>query len=386
MPMFDLDTTGLSPPSNTHISTRDLLVDIGFEPVIATFTDLQPGYCYNFGNFVLHASQVTGKYLRPEIFFTGTIVTPRSISAVEFSLLLNVDSYELGLALIAHGIGRSFIPLLPTPWLDQGRKWEDHLPGRREARLHQERPQCHVEADWFRVAVKKLVEHGVHADDTQVFKVSFLSGVLKIQLSSQSLVMPATGDDWPEEYICLSRGLVHLSKRTPSEGVWFGVWKDEMAIGRLHLKIKPPLCSVLNSSVGQITKVAWRPKGSVEIGLVAVRIRPGDITEVMWLQALSDRVSEMALAESDPIAAVRAAAWKMDCLAPRSPEDAGQFLVKGNWALHEHFKNQMNSSDGAAFPEKVEFGDESAQEAMQDTDLAMWVDMAIALCSTSGRD
>ena len=159
-----------------------------------------------------------------------------------------------------------------------------------------------------------------------------------------------------------------------------------MEIGRLRLKIKPPPCSVLNSSLGQITKVAWQPKGPVEIGLVAVRIRLGDITEEMWLQALSDRVSEMALAESDPIAAVRAAAWKMNCLAPHSPKDAGQFLVKGNWALHEHFTNQMMSSEGPPFPAKVEFGDKSAQEAMQDTNLTMWVDMAIALCDTSGRD
>lgn len=86
--MFDLDATGSSLPSSTRISTRDLLVDIGFEPVIATFTDLQPGYRYDFGNFVLHASQVTSRYLRPEIFFTGTIVTPRSINAVGASRLV----------------------------------------------------------------------------------------------------------------------------------------------------------------------------------------------------------------------------------------------------------------------------------------------------------
>ena len=94
----------------------------------------------------------------------------------------------------------------------------------------------------------------------------------------------------------------------------------------------------------------------------------------------------MAGAEADPVAAVRAAAWKMGCMEPRSPRDAGQFLVKSNWPLHEYFTNEMMSSEGPAFPDKVEFGDAIAQEAMEATDLTTWVDMVLALCSTAGRD
>ncbi|MDO8687622.1 MAG: hypothetical protein Q7K41_03430 [Dehalococcoidales bacterium] len=238
MPMFDLDTTASSHPSSTRVSTRDLLVDMGFEPVIATFTDQQPGYRYNFGNFVLHASQVTSKYLRPEILFTGTMATPRVIGTVEFSLPLDVESYEQGVALIAHNIGRSFNPLVPTLWLDQGRAWEEHLPGRREARLYAQRPHCHVEAEWFRVAVKKLIEHGSTADDSQVFTLTFMSGVLKFELPNQILVMPARGKDWSDRYVCLSKGLAHISNRTPSDGIGLGVWKGELAIGRSRLKIE----------------------------------------------------------------------------------------------------------------------------------------------------
>lgn len=238
MPMFDLEPNGSSLSSRTRISTRDLLVDIGFEPVIATYTDLQPGYRFNFGNFVLHASQVTSKYLRPEILFTGTIVTTRSISAVEFSLPLNVDSYEQGLALIAHGIGRSFIPLLPAPWLDQGRKWEEHLPGRHELRLYEQRPRCQVESKWFRVAVKKLIAIGETANVNDEFSVSYQDNVLRFDLSGQILVMPATGLAWSKTYRCREQGLKHISKRTPSNGISLSVWKDTLAIGRLQLPVE----------------------------------------------------------------------------------------------------------------------------------------------------
>ena len=238
MQSIDLDAGGLSPSSDTRVPTRDLLVDLGFEVVVAEYADQQPGNRYDFGNFVLEASQVTGKYFQSEIYFAGIISTPRELGMVEFSLPLDVQSYEQGVALIAFNIGRNFTPLRPTPWFEQGREWQDHLPGRREARLYAQRPQCHVEAEWFRVAVKKLIEHGSQADDTQVFKVSFISGVLKFELSSQSLVMPGTGNDWRDECICFSKGLVHLSKRTASEGIWLGVWKSQLAIGRLHLQIE----------------------------------------------------------------------------------------------------------------------------------------------------
>ena len=43
---------------------------------------MNAGTATNFGNFVLHASQLTGMYLRPEILFSGTIVAPRSIKSV----------------------------------------------------------------------------------------------------------------------------------------------------------------------------------------------------------------------------------------------------------------------------------------------------------------
>ena len=240
MPRLDLDATASSPPSSTRMSTRDLLVDLGFKAVIAEYTDQQPGYQYDFGNFILEASQVTGNSYQSEMYFAGIMSTERTHGMVEFSLLLDVESYEQGVTLIAHNIGRHFNPTRATPWLSLGRMWEEHFPGRREARLYAQRPHCHVEAEWFRVAVKKLIDHGSKAEDTQVFKVTFMSSVLKFELPNQILVMPAKGKDWSDSYICLSKGLVHISNRTPSEGIRLGIWKGELVIGRSHLRIELP--------------------------------------------------------------------------------------------------------------------------------------------------
>jgi len=221
------------------MSTRELLIDLGFEAVVAKFTDQQPGYQYNFGNLVLKVSQVTNEYLRPVMHFTGVASTPRSIGMIEFSLLLDVESFEQGVAMIAFCLGRGFTPVRPTPWLDLGRSLEELLPGRRELRLFQQRPKCHVEAEWFRVAVKKLTSAGEAADPDSTLCASFMGDILKFELSGQCIAMPASGSAWPKSYTCPSPGLKHLSKRTPSVGIEVSIWDGRLAIGGLRLQLSP---------------------------------------------------------------------------------------------------------------------------------------------------
>jgi hypothetical protein len=228
----------VSPMGGIRMKTRALLVDLRFQTEVARYTDQQPGYHYDFGNLVLHVSQVTNEYLRQTMLFTGTAYSPRSIGSVEFSLPLDVESYEQGVALIAYNIGQDFKPTRPTPWLLLGRMWEEHLPGRRELRLFQQRPQCNVEADWFRVAVKKLMACGENAAEGAYFSVSFAGNVLTVALPDQQLVMPATGKDWPQAYQCLASGLRHLPRRTPSIGVSVSIWDGCLTIGRLQLPVQ----------------------------------------------------------------------------------------------------------------------------------------------------
>jgi hypothetical protein len=241
MSSIDVTADDFRFPAGQSVCTRDVLVNLGFESVLARFTDKQPGYRYDFGNLDLHASQATNLFGQQEILFTGVISMPRILGSVEFSLPLELESYEQGVALIAHNIGRAFVPEIPTPWLLLGRSWEEHLPGRRELVLYQRRPQCHVDADWFKVAVKKLVDAGEEAHEAETFSVSFLENVLKFDLSKTDLVMPAAGTSWTQTYVCLATGLKHLSRRTPSRGVSISVWENRLTIGRLQLQLEMPL-------------------------------------------------------------------------------------------------------------------------------------------------
>ena len=230
-----IDPNDLPPLPSRRIKTRDLLEDLGFEPMVAQWTDQQPGYIYRCGSLDLQVSQVTSQYLRPEMQFTGTYLTPRTSGRVEFSLPMELESFEQGVALIAHNVGRQFIPVKNVPWLDLGRTLEDHLPGRRELQLFAKRPKCHIEAEWFRVAAKKLIAHGLAADETRQFNVSFVDHVVKFELGGETLVMPASGTAWTETYSCNVHGLRHLSKRTPSEGVDLGFWQGHFTIGKLRI-------------------------------------------------------------------------------------------------------------------------------------------------------
>lgn len=219
------------------MKTRELLVKLGFEPETARFTDQQPGYYYQFGNLDLQVSELNNLYMQRQMLFTGVIADSRTIGMVEFSLPMEVESYEQGVALIASNLGRNFNPSVPTPWLAQGRLWEEHLPGRREMRLYEQRPYCKVEADWFKVAAKRLIACGKAAAPEAVFVTTFADGVLAFRLPDQLLAMPAKGADWPQAVTCRAVGLQHLSARTPAAGVSVDTWKDHLHIGRLRLQI-----------------------------------------------------------------------------------------------------------------------------------------------------
>jgi hypothetical protein len=213
------------------IRARALLRALGFEPVTARFTDEQPGYRYDFGNWVLEASVLTSHYLSRVMQFSGVISGRDSISMVDFALPLELESYEQGVALIAFGLPHHFVPSIPTPWLEQGRGWGEHLPGEREMRIYRARPQCHVEAEWFRVAAKKLRLIAETSDSTKACAVSFQGGVLKFDLADIVIAMPATGNHWPSTYQVEVKHLVHISKRTHSDGVHLGVWQKKLTIG-----------------------------------------------------------------------------------------------------------------------------------------------------------
>ncbi len=121
-----------------------------------------------------------------------------------------------------------------------------------------------------------------------------------------------------------------------------------------------------------------------EMGLIAVMIKPGVVTYEEWIEALADRVSGLALKQDDPD---EAAAWSsraLDLPEAGNPCYLGVALVTDNLNLLEHLN--LAVIDGSPFPAQVKESNPDAVEAMEETDLLGWVDLASAMVSASGLD
>jgi hypothetical protein len=237
MPLSEFASELSEMPASTSMATRDVLLGLGFTPCRADFTDEQPGYQYNFGNLLLKACQLTNLYMRPVMQFSGFMATPFKMETFDFEMPLQVESFQQGAAYVSYNLGKKFIPKRPTTWLEEARQWEDLLPWRRRMILYEARPHCFAEAEWFRVAVKKLLAWGQLANDEQTFEVICANEVLKFKMQDQTVAIQVRGKDWPTAFVCKTKQLAKISKRTPSVGVPVGVWEGRLTIGRIPLEL-----------------------------------------------------------------------------------------------------------------------------------------------------
>lgn len=220
------------------METRTLLEGLSFQEDYWALTDKQPGYFYDFGNFRLEAAQLTSRYFRPVFVFSGVISNTRSLKMLNFELPLEVESFEQGVALIAHGLGANFVPDVPTSWLADGRSWESHLPGVRELVAYNKRPHCLVEKDWFRLALKKLFEIGASTEADALVWIGFDGEVLRFSCIGNVVICPATGSPWDEKYFIRASQLAHLPKRLRN-WVDVSIWEDRLTIGNRLWYLEP---------------------------------------------------------------------------------------------------------------------------------------------------
>lgn len=129
--------------------------------------------------------------------------------------------------------------------------------------------------------------------------------------------------------------------------------------------------------------VAWSPKGyNAPIELIAVKIKQGKITQREWWEALSDRVNELAVQAGEQ--ATLQACRDLGLPETDDPSEAGQYLVLGNLNLRTHL--DLAVIDKPPFPARVGERNPEAQQAIDETDLASWVEHAWSLVSPSSLD
>src|SRR5688572_22133395 len=139
-----------------------------------------PGYVYDFGNLRLEALETLSRRFQPAYLLSGVLKERRAIGIVEFDMPLKVDSFEQGVALIAYAIGRDFKPTIACSWLDDGRAWKEHLPWEQDRRVYEQRPQCAIDKDLFRLTAKKVAKLATSASESDVAWLLFDGEVLRI--------------------------------------------------------------------------------------------------------------------------------------------------------------------------------------------------------------
>lgn len=218
-------------------ATRDVLKAIGFEEDWNAMADKLPGYKFCSGNLRLTAAEVMSRYFRPIMYIGGYASDHRSVREICFEMPLAVESYEQGVAWIVSGIGDNFIPQSPIAWFSCGKEWEDQLPWIREMNAYKARPQCMVDREWFRVAVKKLRDLISTADETDMASFRFDGVGLQINVCGTTLVMPASGKAWDEPYTVLAKSLDFLPKRLTKESIHISSWNGHLEIDRRQFRL-----------------------------------------------------------------------------------------------------------------------------------------------------
>jgi hypothetical protein len=220
------------------VDTRAVFEHLGFTEDWEALTDQPPAYFYDFGNLLLSAAQFTiSRSFRPAFLIGGVVRDARSLRQIDFEIPLSVDSLEQGVALIAHAVGKDFEPLLPSPWLSDGRQWQDHLPWLRDRAKYEARPKCRVERDWFRLARRKLCAIAEQCSGSELAWLAFDGEAVRFTIGEVVMIVPASGKAWPARYAIGANELRLLPKRL-TDPVLIDIWDTTLGIGARRWQLR----------------------------------------------------------------------------------------------------------------------------------------------------
>ena len=114
--------------------------------------------------------------------------------------------------------------------------------------------------------------------------------------------------------------------------------------------------------------------------LTAVSVPKGQLSEKQWIEALSDRVSNLALKEENPLEAANEACRRLDLPSVDSPNQLGDALVKYNLNLRTYLSVEQRENQ---WPAQVNEPSEPAKQALKDVDLESWVELALSQVNAS---
>jgi len=213
-----------------NISLQSILIEIGFLPS-------GDGLQFDFGNCKLKVIQGINRHFQNGFNFFGYYISERSAGELEFSLPLQVESYQQGLAFISYYLRDADLKNKPN-WLIEGLVLKEHLPWERDMKAYKENPKATIEHEWFRVMVNKLRLLISTSTDEDVTTFSFDGTILKVVCNNQTFVVSGIGKDWQRTATVKTKSLDFLPKRIPNRDVLVFIWKDKLIIGNRIFNIE----------------------------------------------------------------------------------------------------------------------------------------------------
>ena len=168
------------------LSTRDILLEFGFQPDESVISDVQPGLALRLGDFKLSASWVVNDHYVDIVLLSGVYNTSREIGMVDIQLPRQMESREQCAAWLVWGLNNSSKHLIAESsvqyeWFELGKANKDKLPWVIDQAAYNARPQCAVERRWLRLALNTLAEALQDGENEACVTISFQNNVLLFQ-------------------------------------------------------------------------------------------------------------------------------------------------------------------------------------------------------------
>lgn len=222
---------------SASISTWDLLRDFGFQPDAEVISGPMPGLAIDFGNFKLSASRGMNLRFIEVVSFSGVLATPRTIAQIEFEMPLHVTSREQCAAWIVWHLDEAapasvFTPTRVTDWVAEGRSHKKLLPWVSDLAAYRARPQCMVNREWMRLALKALGEMLTLVADEEAVVFTFDGAALRIECGGKIITLMGEGESWPLRYAIAAGKLRQFPKRLMNTHIYVSVWESKLTIDR----------------------------------------------------------------------------------------------------------------------------------------------------------
>jgi hypothetical protein len=218
------------------VPTMNLLRHLGFQPDPRVISDEGPGLSFDFGNFELHASCCVNLRCDEIVLFTGVLSTPETLADVLFEMPRTVKSIRQCAAWIVwsldqHADQRFFRPTKLVGWLEEGRKNQRLLPWAMSIAEYDARPQCRVQRDWLRLALRTLGQYLVPSSDNADVVFNFDGSILSIRFDKKVIALPGEGLPWEVRFRVEARSLRRLPRRLMGEYIDVSIWESRISLG-----------------------------------------------------------------------------------------------------------------------------------------------------------